>query len=96
MNAIQHPAYPSPAAVRRHSAAARLAHTTHATNARAHAILSRALAEIEALDPPGFCMARGYDWRDLALNLKDMLPQLDGDMGARLDEWASEQCEGVV
>jgi hypothetical protein len=91
-----HPAYPSPAAVRRHNAAHRLADAHHANNAKIHAILSRALVELDACDLHGHSLVEKMDLTDVYDTIQSMLPDLDGnDAGEKLNEWAADRCEGV-
>lgn len=60
-------------------------------NAAVRAILDRALADLDKLDLTGFSLIPGYDLRDVPVAIKDMLPDLDGDLGHRLDEWSYGQ-----
>jgi hypothetical protein len=91
-----HPAYPSPADVHRHRAAATLAERHYQNNVRIHAILSRALDELNACDLHGYSMTPGYDLTDIFDAIDDMLPELDDhDRNEALNDWAKDQAEGV-
>jgi hypothetical protein len=91
-----HPAYPTPADVRRHRAAASLAEKHYQNNARIRAILDRALAELNACDLYGQSMAPGYDLVNIYDGIADMLPRIDNhDRNEALNEWAKDQTEGV-
>ena len=92
----RHPAYPTPADVRRHRAAASLAEREYQNNARIRAILDRALAELDKCNLYGQSMAPGYDLVNIYDGIADMLPRVeDHDRNEALNEWAAEQVEGV-
>jgi hypothetical protein len=91
-----HPAYPSPASVRRHQDAHRIADAHHANNARIHAILSRALVDLDGCDLGGFSLVEGMDLSDVYDTIQVMLPDLDGnDAGEKLNEWAADRAGDV-
>jgi hypothetical protein len=91
-----HPAYPTPADVRRHRAAASLAERHYQNNARIRAILDRALAELNACDLYGQSMAPGYDLVNIYDGIADMLPRIDdNDRNEALNTWAAAKMEGV-
>lgn len=94
---ISHPAYPTTADLRRHGAAMRLANREHDNNARIHAILTRALVELNACDLHGYSLVPGMDLTDVYDTIQSMLPALtDNDRGEALNEWAAAECEGVL
>jgi len=92
---MSHPAYPTPDDVRRYRAAANLAEREWQNNARIHAILTRALAELNKCDLCGYSLAHGYELGNIYDDIHDMLPALDDAAGQRLDAWAAAQTEAA-
>lgn len=87
-----HPAYPTPAAVRARLDIACTAETARQTNAHVWAILTAALDHLRPLDLNTHSMIPGYDLSDVVTGLRDMLPRLDDpDQLAALDEWARDR-----
>lgn len=87
-----HPAYPSPAAVRARQDVARLAFVAHTDNERVRAAIEACLAVVLRCDADGYCMAPGYDWPSIAAGLRDMMPQPENRKQVEaLDEWARDR-----
>ena len=87
-----HPAYPTPAAVRRQLDIARTAEAARQTNAHVWAVLSAALEHLHGLDLDTHSMIPGYDLRDVVSGLRDMRPLLDDAAQLeKLDEWARDR-----
>ena len=87
-----HPAYPSPAAVRARQDVARLAFVAHTDNERVRAAIEACLAVVLRCDADGYCMAPGYDWPSIIAGLRDMLPQTESAKQVEaLDEWARDR-----
>jgi hypothetical protein len=87
-----HPAYPTPADVRRHRSAANLAEREWQNNERIHDILSRALAELNRCDLHGYSLVPGMDLADVYDGIAASLPLIhDNDRNEMLNEWAAER-----
>lgn len=85
--------YPTRAALRRERTAEDLAIAAHTNNRAIRTILERAVRDLEACDLAGHSMIPGYDLSDLVPALRDMMPQVEGEWVALLEEWAREQSE---
>ena len=69
-----------------------LAFAAHADNERVRAALQAAVNVVENCDWSHFCMAPGYDWKDLIAGLIDMMPHTESvPVVAKLDEWAADR-----
>jgi hypothetical protein len=91
-----HPAYPSPADVRRHRVAARIEEAAFQNNRCIHQILDEAARRLNSeCDLGGHSMVPGMDLSDIHDTILSMQPQFNAERVAKLRDYAKDQAEGV-
>ncbi len=97
LNATDHPAYPTTAALDHEARAEAIAMKAWRNNEKLRDILRLARDKIEALiDLDGYSLIDGFDLRDVLAHLDAAMPDLHGDAAnAALDAWAMDQAGDV-